>query len=412
MGTRSIGRLSARKFATLYAAGRHCDGGGLYLQVGGGGARSWIFRFQKSGQIRDMGLGSAQIIGLADAREFAAQCRTLVAKGVDPIEEREKKRQQKAAEAAATVTFKECALRYIKSKRLSWRNAKHAAQWPSSLEAYAYPAIGHLPVAMVNTNAVLKVLGPIWETKTATAGRVRERIEAVLEAAKTLGLRTGDNPARWRGHLENLLPKPAKVQQVKHHAALPFGVMNSFITRLRKQEGLSARLLEFLILTATRTGEALGASWKEIDLGAAKWTIPADRMKAGREHIIPLSQPAITLLRDLEKYRQGDFVFAGRSAAKTLSTMAMSNLLERMGLRGQITVHGFRSTFRDWVSEQTDFPNEVVEMALAHSIGNKVEAAYRRGDLYEKRQKLMAEWAAYCDVQDAAPAVLTLVKAS
>ena len=411
MGTRSLNRLSPTKFAKLREPGRHGDGGGLYLQIGQDGARSWVFRFQLSGRVRDMGLGSPAVIGLADARIFAGQCRSLVARRIDPIEERRRRQEQAALEAATTATFKQCALSVIEAKQPSWRNAKHAAQWLTTLATYAFPVFGHLPVGAIDTPLVLKVLQPIWNQKTSTAGRVRERIEAVLDAARAEGLRTGENPARWKGHLEYKLARPSKVQPVKHHAALPYAQIAPFMVELRAHDCMAGRAMELLILTATRTSEAIGARWDEFDLGAGRWVIPADRIKAGRTHQIPPSEPALALLRQLQALRMGEFVFPGQRAGKPLSNMALLKLLERMGRRHAITTHGFRSTFRDWAAERTGYAREVVEMALAHAIENKVEAAYRRGDLFEKRRHLMRDWALYCEDRLAEPQVIQLALA-
>jgi len=405
MGTRSIGRFSARKFGALAEAGRYSDGGGLYLQIGAGGARSWIFRFQLNGMVRDMGLGSAAIIGLADARGFAGDCRALVARGIDPIAERRQRQQARALQAASALTFEQCARAVIEAKRSSWRSAKHAAQWERSLETYAFPLLGKLPVGEIDTELVIKVLGPIWETKNKTAGRIRERIETVLDAAKARGARKAENSARWRGHLENLLAKPRGSRQVRHHPALPYTEIGSFVALLRSHTSTPARALEFLILTATRTNETLGAQWAEIDAGRAVWIIPGTRIKTGREHKIPLTAPALALLKKLHDQRVNDYVFPGKRGNKPLCHMVFSKLLSKME-RSDVTAHGFRSTFKDWASEKTNFPREVSEMALSHAIGSQVEAAYRRGDLLGKREKLMAAWAAYCDKPIASAAVL------
>jgi len=347
------------------------------------------------GKVRDMGLGSAAVIGLADAREFAGTCRGLVARGVDPIEERRLKRAEQAKQATKLVTFEDCAISLIDAKRSSWRSAKHAKQWLATLQTYVFPHFGKFAVADVDTASVLKALKPIWEVKPETAGRVRERIEAVLDAAKAREFREGDNPARWRGHLEMLLAKPAQFRATKHHAALPYVEIAEFVSLVRKQNSTAARAMELLILTATRTSETINARWEEFDLTSGVWTIPADRIKAGKEHRIPLSEPARDLLRKQYECRTSDSVFPGLGKNKPLSNMALLMLLKRMKYAA-ITTHGFRSTFRDWAAEQTNFPREVAEMALAHAIQNKVEAAYRRGGLFEKRSKLMAAWAAYC----------------
>lgn len=396
MGRRSYSRLSSLGFAKLFAVGRHCDGGGLYLQVSKEGTRSWIFRYQFEGRVRDMGLGSALVIGLADARDFATECRRLLARGLDPIEERLRKRREKAIEAAGALSFKACAEELIEAKRPSWRSAKHAAQWLSTLQAYAFPHFGSLPVSAVDTSLVLKALTPIWNVKNETAVRVRERIEAVLDAARARGARNGENPARWKGHLETLLPSPSKVKKVRHQPALPYSEIAQFMELIRKQQSTAALAMELLILTATRTSETINARWEEFDLDAGIWAIPASRIKAGKEHRIPLSEPAKRLLEKLHACQTSEFVFPGRRQGKPLSNMALLKLLERMGF-DHITTHGFRSTFRDWAAELTNFPREVAEMALSHAIENKVEAAYRRGGLFDKRSKLMAAWASYCE---------------
>jgi integrase len=387
--------LSSLGFAKLFAVGRHCDGGGLYLQVSKEGTRSWIFRYQFEGRVRDMGLGSAMVIGLSDARDCAVECRRILARGLDPIEERLRKRREKAIEAASALSFKACAQDLIEAKRPSWRSAKHAAQWLSTLQAYAFPHFGALPVSAVDTSLVLKALTPIWNVKNDTAVRVRERIEAVLDAARARGARDGENPARWKGHLETLLPRPSKVKKVRHQPALPYSEIAPFMELIRKQQSTAALAMELLILTATRTSEAINARWEEFDLDTGVWTIPANRIKAGKEHRIPLSEPAKRLLLKLHACPTSEFVFPGQRQGKPLSNMALLKLLERMGF-DHITTHGFRSTFRDWAAELTSFPREVAEMALAHAIENKVEAAYRRGGLFEKRAKLMAAWASYC----------------
>jgi integrase len=396
------------------------DGGGLYLQVTGAGARSWIFRYWVAerdpatgavlrdeqthtarGTSREMGLGSLNVVSLADAREQAIEYRRLRRDGVDPIDARRKAKEQAALDKAKALTFKSAAATYIASHRAGWRNAKHAAQWDATLERYAYPVIGALSVQAIDTSLVMKVLAPIWATKPETAGRVRGRIESVLDWAKVRGFREGDNPARWRGHLSALLPARSKVRKVEHHAALPYAELPSFLVALREQEGIAARALEFTILTAARTGETIGATWDETNMRTANrdelWTIPLERMKAGKEHRVPLTGRALEILREVRPARDADarFIFPGGRRGKPLSNMAMTAVLRRMK-RGDLTVHGFRSTFRDWAAERTHFPGEVVEMALAHAVGDKVEAAYRRGDLFEKRRHLMDAWAAYC----------------
>jgi integrase len=395
---RTVGKLTALKVARRLPPGMYADGAGLYLQVTGEGAKSWIFRFSLRGRAREMGLGSISALSLSDARTKAAECRRLRQDGIDPIEARKALRAQAALDAAKTLTFKQAAGNYIAAHRAGWKNAKHVAQWESTLASYAEPVIGALPVQAIDTTLVLKVLEPIWKAKPETASRVRGRIEAILDSAKVRGLRLGENPARWRGHLDHLLPAKTKVRRVKHHAALPYADMPAFMAALRVQDGIAARALELTALTAARTGDTIGAAWDEVSLSEKVWTVPAERMKAGKEHRVPLSGRALAILGEAQRARlpESRYVFPGGKAGKPLSNMAMTELLRRME-RGDITVHGFRSTFRDWAAERTNFPNDVVEMALAHAVGDKVEAAYRRGDLFEKRRRLMAEWAAYCN---------------
>jgi integrase len=391
---RVIGKLKALDVSRAKAPGYYGDGGGLYLLIGPTGAKSWIFRFRKAGRLREMGLGPLHTIGLADAREKARECRRLRLEGQDPIEIRRAKRLEDMLDAAKAMTFKACAERYIAAHEAGWRNPKHAAQWPSTLQTYVYPVMGALPVHAVDVSLVMKVLDPIWSTKPETASRVRGRIESVLDWATARGYRQGENPARWKGHLENLLPKKSKVRRVEHHAALPHVELAEFMVELRQQEGVAARALEFAILTAARTGEVLGARWSEIDFKARLWTVPADRMKTGKKHRVPLSDAAVAVLEGMEAIREGDFVFPGGRARRPLSNRSMWTTLRRMQ-RGDLTAHGFRSSFSDWCSERTHFPAEVREMALAHTVGDTVEAAYRRGDLFEKRRQVMDAWASF-----------------
>jgi integrase len=300
-------------------------------------------------------------------------------------------------EAGRAVTFRHCAEAYIASHEAGWRNEKHAAQWSATLATYAEPIIGGLSVQSIDTAEVMRVLEPMWAKKSETASRLRGRVEAVLDWAKVRGYRQGENPARWRGHLDKLLPARSKVRKVKHHAALPYDELPEFITALREQEGDAARGLEFTVLTAARTGETLGATWGEIDLAQKVWIIPGERMKAGKEHRVPLSARAIEILKGVNPERASPDVtlFQGGKAGKPLSSIAMGRTLRRMH-RGDLTVHGFRSSFRDWAAEWTNFPSEVAEMALARSLGDKVEAAYRRGDLFERRRRMMDDWAKHC----------------
>lgn len=395
---RRINQLTARQAETVKKAGLHGDGNGLYLRVTPEATRSWIFRFMINGRARAMGLGPVALVSLAEAREAALDLRRQIRKGVDPLEAQRAERERTRLEAANAQTFKDCAEAFIASHRAGWSNAKHAEQWVSTLGNYVYPKIGDLPIHQVSTDAITRILEPIWSVKSETAKRIQGRIENILDWATARKLRTGDNPARWRGHLEMLLPALSKSRRVQHHPALPFADIAPFMARLRQQRGIAALALEFTILTAARTGEALGARWTEIDFEQAHWTIPGVRMKAGKLHRVPLSGKAISILRDLEKLNQNEFVFPGFKAGKGLSNMSMLKLLKRMSIT-DVTIHGFRSTFRDWAAERTDFPSDVVELALAHAIGNKVEAAYRRGDLFEKRQKLMDAWAEYCETK-------------
>jgi integrase len=390
---RTLHRLSAVGVSRASKPGKYPDGGNLWLQVSKWGTKSWLFRYSRHGKDRWHGLGSVNILSLAEARERARDCHKLLLDGIDPIEHRKAQRMKAKLDAARAMTFRQCAEAYIEAHRPSWKNPKHAAQWPATLGAYAYPTFGQLPVAEIDTALVLKVLEPIWSTKPETASRVRGRIESVLDWARARQYRQGENPARWRGHLDKLLPARSKVRKVKHHAALPYKEVTGLMEALREEKGVSPKALEFAILTAARTSEVIGATWAEIDLDEKLWVVPGDRMKAGKEHRIPLSDRAVEILRNLP--REGNYVFPGGKAKAPLSNMAMLTTLRRMERR-ELTVHGFRSTFRDWCAEQTAYPHEVAEMALAHAVSNKVEAAYRRGDLFEKRRRLLDDWAAYC----------------
>jgi integrase len=411
MAEHTLHRLSARKVTTERKKGRYADGGGLYLQVSDQGAKSWLFRFMQDGKARQMGLGAVHTVSLAEARDAALKCRKLLHEGSDPIEERKRVRVSRRLKDASAKTFKECAEAYIKSHSAGWRNAKHAAQWSSTLETYAYPEIGALPVQDVDTTLVMNILDPIWRTKTETASRLRGRIEVILDWASTRNYRKGENPARWNGHLANLLPAKSKIKKVKHHAALPYDEIGAFMPQLAERDSVSARGLEFLILTAARPGEVLGATWAEVDLEKAVWTLPADRMKADKEHRVPLSERVLDVLRKMQDTAVSRFIFPGAQRDKPLSNMAFLQLLKRMG-KGDLTAHGFRSTFRDWAAEQTAYPRDVAELALAHSIGDKVEAAYRRGDLFEKRRSLMDAWAGYCSTVHGHGGVVVPIKGS
>jgi integrase len=399
---RTTGRLTALKVERAKQPGMYADGGGLYLQVTEGGA-SWLYRFMLNKRARWMGLGPLALYGLAEARALALDARRLRHQGVDPIEARRAARAQTRLDAAKAMTFQQCADRYIAAHRPGWRNGKHAAQWEATLVTYAGPVIGPLPVQAIDTALVMKVIEPIWETKPETASRLRGRIENVLDWARVRGYREGENPARWRGHLDHLLPARGKVRRVEHHAALPYAELPGLLVALREQQGIAARALEFTILTASRTGETIGARWSEFDLLNKTWTVPAERMKASREHRVPLSARALAIVQEMQALRPAGeangFVFRGGKAGRALSNMAFLMLLRRMG-RDDLTAHGFRSSFRDWAAERTHFPSEVVEMALAHAVGSKVEAAYRRGDLFGKRRRLMEAWATFCTAPD------------
>lgn len=390
-----INRLSVTAVNAKTKPGLYADGLGLYLQIAKGGSKSWIFRYMLAGKPRKMGLGSVHTVPLKLARERAAEQRLKLLDADDPIEKRKAERLEKLAASATMLTFKEAAEQYIKAHRPGWKNIKHAAQWKATLEAYVHPVFGELAVPRVDVALVMKALEAIWTTKPETATRVRGRIESILDWATARGYRQGENPARWKGHLDKLLPARSKVAKVKRHAALPYAEIGAFVADVRQMEGTSPRALEFAILTATRTGEVVGARWSEIDGDNALWIIPGDRMKAGKEHRVPLSDRALEILAGLPREKDAEFVFIGDKAGKPLSNMSLLMTLRRME-RADLTTHGFRSTFRDWTAEQTAYPNEMLEMALAHTVNDKTEAAYRRGDLMEKRRRLMKDWAEFC----------------
>ena len=387
--------------------GRHVDGNGLHLLVKASGARSWVLRYTLHGKTRDVGLSRCpealvllaqsgrEELSLAQARDLAAIYRLKVRAGIDPLSERarqaEASRLAQAQVAAERVTFRAAAQSYLASRESTWRNAKHRQQWHNTLSAYVFPSLGALPVADIGTAEVLAVLEPIWKSKAETANRVRGRMEAIIDAARARGHFSGENPARWRGHLDKILPARQRLSR-GHHAAMPYDEVPAFLEQLRARKAVAAMALEFTILTAARTGEVLGATWEEVDVEKRTWTVPAQRMKAGREHRVPLSNHAVELLNETRKL-ENPFLFPGQRGGP-MSGMAMAMLLRRMG--HELTVHGFRSSFRDWASETTAFPHEVCEMALAHSISNKSEAAYRRGDIFDKRRMLMDEWAHFC----------------
>ena len=380
---RSISKLSAAFVSGKPPEGRHSDGGGLYLLVDAGGAKRWLFIFRFDGKQKEMGLGGVQSVRLARARELAVEARALVADGKNPIQERRALR--------VVPTFGETADALVADLSPQWRNPKHKAQWAMTLTHYAEPLRAR-PVDQITTEEVFRVLKPLWETKPETASRLRGRMERVLDAAKVKGFRSGENPARWRGHLDHLLPRRQKLSR-GHHAALPYADLPAFMAELRARKAIAARALEFTILTAARSGEVRGAHWPELDLTTRIWAVPAERMKAGREHRVPLCSRAVAILEDMKKLRVGDYVFPGGKATKGLSDGGMERVLDRMSR--PVTVHGFRSTFRDWVSEETEHPREIAEAALAHIFGDSTERAYRRGDALEKRRRLMEDWAQY-----------------
>jgi integrase len=388
----------------------HADGGGLYLQISGKGAKSWIFRYSVAGRTHDMGLGSLSALSLGDARTKAAECRALRAAAIDPIEHRDAQRRAAALEAASAIPFSECAERFIAGHSAGWSNPKHREQWTNTLKTYAYPIIGDTAVGSVNTGHVVRILEPIWATKTETATRVRGRIEAILDWAKVREYRTGENPARWRGHLDHILPKPSKVRKVRHHPALKIGDIGSFVADLRARDSTSARALEFLILTAARSGEVIYCKPAEVNLSKKVWTVPAVRMKNRKEHRVPLCDRAVEIIETQRRqYPKASYLFPGQKDDSPLSTNALEMLVRRMNGKSDppkwrdvndeaIVPHGCRSTFRDWASERTGFSREVIELSLAHTTEDKTEAAYFRSTLFEKRQRLMRDWAEFCAV--------------
>ena len=383
--------LSASFVKTTKKVGKHSDGGNLYLQVSKSKRRdksvaitkSWIFRYARFGKDTWLGLGPFPDVSLKAAREFARDERAKLRAGVDPLTDKRARRRNVRLAEANMMTFAECATAYIESHAAEWTNSRHTEQWRTTLGNIAGPVFGHLPVNEVDTALVMRCLEPIWKTRTVTASRLRGRIESVLSWATVHGYRQGDNPARWRGHLKELLASPSKIAKAAHHPALPYDEIGAFIAELRKERGTAARALEFTILTLARTIESIGALWPEFDLTTETWTVPAERMKAKREHRVPLSSSAVKLLRGMEDTK---YVFPGHNRYSHVSTQGMRDVLKRMGREEDITVHGFRSTFRDWCAEMTAYPAEVAEMALAHTLRDKTEAAYRRGDLFEKRR--------------------------
>jgi integrase len=389
-----LNKLSALQVQKTKDPGYYGDGGGLWLQISKLGGKSWVFRFTRHGKAREMGLGALHTVSLAEAREKALQHRKTLLEDKDPIEERKIARLHSQFQSASAKTFAECANAYVAAHRSGWKNEKHGKQWTATLETYAFPVMGKLSISAINTPIVLSALEPIWQNKKETASRLRGRIESVLDWATVRGLREGENPARWKGHLDKLLPARNKVQKVKHLAAMPYSEIGKFMAELRKREGMSARALEFAILTAARSGEVRGATWDEIDFESRIWTIPANRMKAGKEHRVPLSEQTIRLLENITQIAGCSHIFPAPRKGQ-LSDMALTSVLKRMK-HNDLTQHGFRSTFRDWAGETTAYPREVIEHALAHQLKDKAEAAYQRGDLLAKRSLLMADWGTYC----------------
>jgi integrase len=404
-----IDLLSAAKVRTLKAPGDYLDGRGLYLQVRSESSKSWLLKYSIEKRAREMGLGPAADIPLATARELRDRHRALLKQGIDPLEHKEAEKSAKALERAKAITFKDACARYIAANRAGWKNIKHAAQWEATLKAYAYPLIGALPVQAIDTALVMAVLDPIWSIKSETASRVRGRIESVIDAARARGEFKGENPARWKGHLDNLLPKPSKVRKVEKQPALPYAKLPAFMIDLRAREGVAAAALEFQILTASRPGNALGAKWTEFDRKAAVWTIAGEHMKNGEEHRVPLSAAALGVLERMEKIKSGPFVFFSANSGRPLSDAAQAAVIDRMNAHNEaagrqkwldprsgraIVPHGFRSTFRDWAAER-GYQDAVAEAALAHSVPDAVVAAYKRTTFFEMRKKMMDDWTTF-----------------
>jgi len=400
----AIHKLKQLQVEKSQAMGMMNDGGGLYLKVRNSSSKNWIYRYTLQGKTVDMGLGSYPTISLAQARKDVEQWRKIKSQGLDPKHERDKERRELELKRNETKrTFEECAIQYIDTHRAEWTNKKHIQQWENTLNTYVYPVMGDITVDEVNVQLVMAALKPIWNIKVETATRVRQRIENILDWASAHGFRSNDNPARWKGHLDKLLPKPSKLKKVKHHPALPYAEVGKLMNQLKTQTSIRARALEFTILTGLRTSEVLGAKWTEIDLDNNVWLVPAERMKMKKEHRVPLSSTAKQIIKDLPRLYDNDHLFFGTRHGRHLSNMSMLTLLQRdkseSGLGYQkITVHGFRSTFRDWAAEETSFPRELCEIALAHDVRSAVESAYQRGDLLEKRRELMDAWDRYIHI--------------
>lgn len=390
-------KLTQMQVSRQKIPGLHGDGAGLWLNVTEAGSKSWVLRYTFAGKERRTGLGPFPEVSLAEAREAAISFRRQVRNGLDPVQEKKTAKAAAREEQAKSVTFDWCAEKYIAAHKPSWKNPKHGDQWTNTIAAYVSPIIGGTAVDRIETAHIMHVLEPIWATKAETASRVRGRIESILSWAAVRKFRNGENPARWKGHLDSLLPARNKIARVQHHAALPWRDMDGFMTRLKQQAGVGALALQFTILTAARSGEVRGMSWDEVRLDEDIWIIPGARMKAGRDHRVPLSAHAKAILKAMQQLKLGDtnVVFPGSRDRKPLSDMTLSAVLRRMD-RKDVTVHGFRSTFRDWAAEVTHYPREMAEMALAHTVSDQVEAAYRRGDMFDKRRKMMADWDAFC----------------
>jgi integrase len=392
---RTLNRLTAMKVQRAKAPGMYADGGSLYLRIAPGGSKQWVFRYARRGRLRDLGLGPVHTLALAEAREKARDARKLLLEGIDPIDAKHARMAALQAADARAMTFAQCAEGFIRDNERKWTNATHRQQWTMTLTSYAYPVLGALPVQAIDTPLVLKVVKPLWERAPVTAKRLLGRIENVLGWATVHHYRTGDNPARWRGHIEHALPKVERAAN-GHHVALPYPAAPAFMAKFRPDTSVASSALRFITLTASRLGEAINATWDEIDLTAKVWTVPASRMKAGVEHRVPLSDGAVAVLESMRAVRQSAYVFPGRIAGKSIGNHSVWRLAKAASGDKALTVHGLRSSFRDWAAECTNFPREVAEMALAHAIPNAVEAAYRRGDLFEKRRRLMEAWAQFC----------------
>jgi integrase len=387
-------RLKDLQIKKLSKAGSYADGKGLYLQVSTSGSKSWFYRYETNGRAHKCGLGAYPDISIKKARTKAAACRTLRDEGIDPIEHKKRQNTARELDKFKGKTFKECALDFMNSHKAGWKNRKHESQWRTTLETYAYPFIGKLAVQDVDVGHVLEILEPIWHKKTETASRVRQRIENILDWAKVRKYRTGENPAVWRGHLDKILPARTKVQKVKHHPAMPYRDVPNFFRVLRNKDIIAAKALAFTILTAARNGESREARWNEIDTNSKEWVLPEERMKAKKEHKVPLSDLALNILKEAKPHGSGVFVFEGHKKNRPISETALRKLLKKY--HPTLTIHGFRSSFREWCAEMTSYPREVAEMSLAHSLKDKVEAAYQRSDLLDKRRKLMDEWSEFC----------------